>query len=121
FAPAPVGSTASPLVTPGTPGRSERIPTAGAVREGQLRRPRAWEAWLRRQALAPAPKHSARDAAIAGTNAHAGRFARRCSNAERSEPSSLPLGRPPARRITPHYMPCPTGAQLSLPHTLSGI
>src|SRR5262249_5928720 len=45
FAPAPAGSTATPLVPPGTPGRAVRIPTIGAGREDRLRWTRAWDAW----------------------------------------------------------------------------
>jgi hypothetical protein len=67
FAPAPAASTATPLVPPGTPGRSLRIPTGRAVRENRVRLTRPWEGWVQRQAIATARLHTAWDAAIAGT------------------------------------------------------
>jgi hypothetical protein len=50
FPPAPLNSTASPLFTPDTPGRSVLIPTKGVASKPRPQHARAWNALLRRHA-----------------------------------------------------------------------
>jgi hypothetical protein len=72
YSASPLDSTASPLVPPGTRGRSVLIPTGGAVGKNRLRLARAWEAWFQRQADARARRHAARDAAMVGSDVRPG-------------------------------------------------